>query len=119
MTQEQFEAACAVAIKEWYDPKLDGPLLIATRQQTGYSLKLGTWEEPFPEFASAIGEWPRAGYHSDYYGDFTQFNSQSIEGLVRHSKELWQIRQEEPDEVAPYREGLVWIVLPRFKRNTP
>lgn len=97
MLQEEFKAKCAAAIAPYHDPAQDGPLLVATREMSSYSLKDECWEEPFTEYAAAIGHWPTGYYSSTSAMEFDQFASDIITSLVERAKELWLERQPEPE----------------------
>jgi len=100
MNQEQFAAACAQAIKEFYDPELDGPLLVAVRENAKYlpedALAGEGWQK-WPEYACAVGHWPEHHNGSDY-AQFMLEPRDCIVDLVRHVQERWQERQPEPEE---------------------
>jgi len=96
MSQQEFKAKCIEAIKEFHDPKQDGPLLVSTREMSSYSPTHDDWEEPFIEYAAAIGHWP-VGYLGESAFEFDQFADDIIKVLVRRAKELHQERQTEPE----------------------
>ncbi len=99
MNQEQFESACAEAIKPYHEPQQDGPLLVSIRPE---SVKMmGNWIV-FPTYAACIGMWPEAqagayGALSNPGPRYSDCPRQIIAALLSEAKGKCQNRQTECD----------------------